>query len=168
MSEKIEKLQLWSSVKKITEDNNKKVYFKERDIFWLKVGENIGHEQNGKGDKFQRPVLVLKRYSNDMFLGVPLSTTPREGSFFYQFSFINGETSTALLVQNRLFSSKRFIKKIGKISKNDFEELKQKLFRLVFDEDFCPSKIEGAIPKENCKGIISENCTNSNLEDKKS
>lgn len=166
MSEKTAKLQEWSSVKQITEDNNKKVYFKERDIFWLKVGENIGYEQNGKGDKFQRPVLVLKRYSDDMFLGVPLSTTPRDGSFFYQFSFIDGEISTALLVQHRLFSSKRFIKKIGKINKNDFEELKQKLFRLIFDEDFCPSKIEGTIPKENCKGIVSENETNSNLEDK--
>jgi mRNA interferase MazF len=167
MSEKIGKLQQWSSVKQITEENHKKVYFKERDIFWLKVGENIGFEQNGKGDKFQRPVLVLKRYNDDMFLGIPLSTIPREGSFFYQFSFIDGETSTALLVQNRLFSSKRFIKKIGKISKNDFEMLKQKLFRLVFDEDFCPSRLEGTIPKENCENIVSKNETNSNLERKK-
>ncbi len=161
MYNKKQNLNNWNSVKQITQDNNKKVYFKERDIFWLKVGENIGFEQNGKGNKFQRPVLVLKRYTNDMFLGIPLSTTPREGSFFFQFSFLDNEISTALLVQQKLFSSKRFIKKIGKINKNDFEDLKQKLYKLIFDEDFCPSKNEGTIPKENCKDIIPKNDINS-------
>ncbi len=159
----------WNDVKQITQDSSKKVYFKERDIFWLKVGENIGFEQNGKGDKFQRPVLILKRYTNDMFLGIPLSTTPREGSFFFQFSFLDDEVSTALLVQQKLFSSKRFIKKIGKIDKDDFNSLKQKLYKLIFEEDFCPSKYEGTIPKENCKDIVSNNNTNSkslNSEDK--
>lgn len=100
----------WNEVKKITSKELNNVYFKERDIFWMKVGENIGHEQNGKGNKFQRPVLIVKKYSRDMFLGVPLSTTNRDGSFFFQFEF-NGNTSTALLVQHRLFSTKRFMKK---------------------------------------------------------
>ena len=150
MYNKKQNLEKWNTLKQITETSNKKVYFKERDIFWLKVGENIGFEQNGKGDKFQRPVLVVKRYTNDMFLGIPLSTTLRDGSFFFQFSFKEDEISTALLVQQRLFSSKRCIKKIGKINQEDFRKLKQKLYDLIFDEDFCPSK-EGAIPKENCK-----------------
>jgi len=161
MNNKIQKLDRWNNVKQVTSESNKKVYFKERDIFWLKVGENIGFEQNGKGDKFQRPVLVVKRYTNDMFLGIPLSTTIREGSFFFQFSFIKDEISTALLVQQKLFSSKRCIKKIGKISENNFEKLKQKLYTLIFDDNFCPSKNEGTIPKENCKSIIAENSINS-------
>jgi mRNA interferase MazF len=150
MDRKQQNLEKWNTLKQITEENSKKVYFKERDIFWLKVGENIGFEQNGKGNKFQRPVLVVKKYTNDMFLGIPLSTTPRDGSFFFQFSFKDNDVSTALLVQQKLFSSKRCIKKIGKINKEDFKKLKQKLYDLIFDEDFCPSK-EGTIPKENCK-----------------
>ncbi len=121
----------WNEVKKVTNLNEKNIYFKERDIFWIKLGENIGYEQNGKGDKFQRPVIVVKKYTSDMFLGVPLSTTLREGTFFFQFSFIENEISTALLVQNRLFSSKRFIKKIGKIKEDDFEKLKIKLRDLI-------------------------------------
>jgi len=52
--------------------------------------------------------------------------------------------------------------------KETFENLRKKLNDLVFDEDFCPSKIEGTIPKENCKGIISKNALNSNLAEKKS
>ena len=160
MYDKSLKLDTWNDVKQNTQKTDKKVYFKERDIFWLKIGENIGFEQNGKGDKFQRPVLVVKRYTNDMFLGIPLSTTLREGSFYFQFTFLDEKISTALLVQHKLFSSKRFIKKIGKINENDFKCLKKKLHDLIFEEDFCPSKKEGTIPKENCIGIIAE----SNLE----
>ena len=60
MYDKSLKLDNWNNVKQNTQKIDKKVYFKERDVFWLKVGENIGFEQSGKGDKFQRPVLVLK------------------------------------------------------------------------------------------------------------
>jgi len=120
----------WNEVKKVTNSEHKPVYFKERDIFWMKIGQNIGNEQNGKGDKFQRPVLIVKKYSSEMFLGIPLSTTPRSGSFFYQFEFL-GEISTALLVQHRVFSTKRCIKKIGKIDEENFKHLKEKLMELI-------------------------------------
>jgi mRNA interferase MazF len=81
----------WNEVKKETGHENAPVFFKERDIFWVRVGENVGFEQNGKGDEFQRPVIIVKKYSPHMFLGIPLSTAHREGSFFYPFSFEEGE-----------------------------------------------------------------------------
>ena len=151
MYDKQQNLDKWNKVKKGTEKENIKIYYKERDIFWTRLGENIGFEQNGKGDEFQRPVIVLKRYTNDIFLGIPLSTTKRDGSFFFQFSFLENKISTALLVQHKLYSKKRLIKKIGMINKNDFQNLKIKLYDLIFGEDFCPSKNQGAIPKEDCK-----------------
>lgn len=116
----------WNEVKKdigVAEDD---IYFKERDIFWAKLGQNVGFEQNGKGNEFTRPVIVLKKYSKNMLLAIPLSTTPRDGSFFFQFEFQNN-ISTALLVQNKLISSKRLAKKIGKIDKVNFEKLKEKI-----------------------------------------
>ena len=120
----------WNEVKKTTNNEDKKVFFKERDIFWMKVGENIGHEQNGKGDKFQRPVLIVKKYTRDMFLGVPLTSTVRDGSFYFQFK-LDEKISTALLVQHKLFSSKRFMRKIGKIDDENFKKLKEKLIELI-------------------------------------
>lgn len=117
--------------KKETEHGNAPVFFKERDIFWVRVGENVGFEQNGKGDEFQRPVIIVKKYSPHMFLGIPLSTTYREGSFFYPFSFEEGRMSTALLIQHKLFSSKRLMKKIGKINMGNFSEMKEKLVELI-------------------------------------
>ncbi len=150
-----EKYNNWNEVKKETEQNKKRVYFKERDIFWTRIGENIGFEQNGKGKEFQRPILVVRRYTNDMFLGIPLSTTLREGSFYFQFNFLDSKKSTALLVQHKLYSSKRLMKKIGMISQNDFDELKIKLNDLIFGEDFCSSK-KKSDPEGNCINIITE------------
>lgn len=133
----MKKFDEWNKIKKETEDIAEKVYFKERDIFWTRIGENVGFEQNGKGDEFQRPILVVKKYTNDMFLGVPLSTTIREGSFYFQF-ILGDKTSTALLVQHKLYSNKRLMKKMGMINKFDFYNLKTKLHNLIFGEDFCP------------------------------
>jgi mRNA interferase MazF len=140
----------WNEVKKDTELIEKRVYFKERDIFWTRIGENIGFEQNGKGDEFQRPILVVKRYTNDMFLGIPLSTTLREGSFYFQFNFVESKISTTLLVQHKLYSSKRLIKKIGMINQCDFDKLKIKLHDLIFGENFCSLLIKSD-PEGNCK-----------------
>lgn len=143
----MKKFDAWNKIKKETEDIAKKVYFKERDIFWTRIGENVGFEQNGKGDEFQRPILVVKKYTNDMFLGVPLSTTIREGSFYFQF-ILDDKTSTALLVQHKLCSNKRLMKKMGMINKSDFENLKIKLHDLIFGEDFC-SPVKKSDPEGN-------------------
>jgi len=50
----------WNEVKKELDIQTKKIIFKERDIFWTSIGENIGYEQNGKGEIFSRPELDSK------------------------------------------------------------------------------------------------------------
>ena len=129
----------WNEVKKKT--NSKKVFrsFKERDIFYMHMGENIGFEQNGKGSRFVRPVIVFKKFSNDMFLGIPISSQLKEGSYFYRFDFMkkgkSGQKTSqniAILVQVRLFSTKRLLNKIGVIEVRDYENMKGRLKRLLF------------------------------------
>jgi len=57
--------------------DNKKIIpqIKQREIYWANIGENIGFEQNGKGDNFMRPLLIFKKFSNNIFFGIPLSTS---------------------------------------------------------------------------------------------
>lgn len=124
------KLDEWNQIKKSLQDNHKTVVFKERDIFWTSIGVNVGYEQDGKGEIFSRPVVIVKKYNNNLFFGVPLSTTIREGSFFFAFDFEN-ELSSALLVQSKVYDAKRLENKIGMISKNNFESLKSKLKGLL-------------------------------------
>ena len=152
----------WNEVKKTTETIGNVPQFKAREIYHAKIGENIGFEQSGKGDEFLRPVLILKRLTKEIFFGIPLSTTPRVGSFFYNFEFLAGVESSALLVQTKLFSSKRLLNKIGMIKKEDFENLRKKLNDLMFDGDFTPPSESAGRPEGNCENIISKNEINSN------
>ncbi len=129
----------WNEVKQNTNGKKHVRSFKERDIFYIHMGENIGFEQNGKGEKFIRPVIIYRKFTKEMFLGIPLSSQIKEGSFFYQFEFIKkskiGEKiskNIAILVQIRLFSAKRLINKIGVIDNDDFSKLKKRLKELIF------------------------------------
>lgn len=121
----------WNEVKKRTEQKEITAYFREREVYWANIGENIGFEQNGKGDDFMRPLLVFRKYSNKLFCGIPLSTTLRDGSFFFNFQFIEDKNSSALLVQAKTFDVKRLDRKIGMINTDDFKQLEIKMKKLM-------------------------------------
>lgn len=42
--------------------------FKEGEIWWCYVGENVGIEANGKGNQFTRPVLIFKKYDKSWII----------------------------------------------------------------------------------------------------
>ncbi len=124
----------WNKVKKDTHKENVLVGFRNRDIFYIKMGQNIGFEQNGKGDNFVRPVIVFKKFNKNMFFGIPLSTQIKEGRFYYNFEFKKGRTiskNIALLSQLKLYSLNRLLNKIGVINKIDFENMKKKFMKLI-------------------------------------
>ena len=124
----------WNELKKDISNDSTNLIFKSREIFWIQVGQNIGYETNGKGDKFLRPVLILRKFSKDTFLGIPLTTSKKDDIFHYKFQMgNNGKISYATLSQVKLFDAKRLHNKLGKISLDDFEELKTKLKKLIFD-----------------------------------
>jgi len=121
----------WNRVKKKIDSKEVLITYKERDIFWANIGENIGFEQNGKGSDFMRPILVFRKFTNKMFLGIPLSTQVRDGSFFFQFEFLENKISTALLVQAKMFDVKRLDRRIGMINKDDFKIMEVKMKKLM-------------------------------------
>lgn len=120
----------WNSLKQKLHNSKKEIIFKQRDIFWISIGVNIGYEQDGKGKIFSRPVLVVKKFNHHIFFGIALSTQIKQGSFFFEFS-LNDKPSNALLVQGRIYDVKRLENKIGMISKDDFQQLKRKLKDLL-------------------------------------
>lgn len=122
---------LWNQKKKYTENKSKQVFFKERDVFYIKAGLNIGFEQDGKGDNFARPILVFKKFNNYVFWGIPLTTKVKQGQYYYTFSFLKNTESCAILSQLRLFDAKRLMDKIGMISEKDFIKIKEKTSALI-------------------------------------
>jgi mRNA interferase MazF len=102
---------------------------KEGDLWWCAIGENIGIEISGKGQRFTRPVVVLKKFGSLAFFGVPVSTRPRRGSWYTQFRF-QGISQTAMLTQARIFSYKRLDRRMGEIDEEDFKKVKEAFLSL--------------------------------------
>jgi hypothetical protein len=121
----------WNDIKKTTEENLTIAQFRQKEIFSTSIGQNIGYEQNGKGEEFLRPVLIYKKFSNRLFLGIPLSKTQKIGDFYHSFEFHRGVMSTALLSQIRLFDAKRLRYRMGMINKAYFETISMKLKNLL-------------------------------------
>ena len=121
----------WNIKKKSIDKNAHYPQFKEREIFHARIGHNVGFEQNGKNADFARPVLILKKFNPYIFWGIPLSTSQKEGKYYFRFNFRDDFQSNALLSQIRLFDGKRLLNKIGVISKPDFQLLQEKLADLM-------------------------------------
>ena len=104
-------------------------FFKEGEIWWCHFGENIGSEINGKGDKFTRPVFILKKYDRYLFLGLPLTTKFKIGTWYTEIDF-NNKKQTVVLSQGRVFDYKRFKEKIGELDKNDVQKVRDGYIKL--------------------------------------
>ena len=120
----------WHTTKSIINEKERPA-FNEKEIWFANIGSNIGCEEDGKGKTFLRPVIILRKFSKEACLAVPLTRSFRVGVFYYNFSFSEGPISTAILSQLRLIDSKRLNYRAGTIGKNDFVELKEKLRRLL-------------------------------------
>lgn len=138
----------WNSVKKETDTLTSPI-FKEREVYYIRMGHNIGYEQNGKGDEFVRPVVILKRLSREMFIGIPLSSQIKSGSFYHTVIFSKNGVETinnAIIAQIRLFSARRLLNKIGMIHKDEFSNLKKSVADLL---DVTPPKESTGLPEGN-------------------
>jgi mRNA interferase MazF len=121
----------WNEVKKDIHKSERKLSIKTREIFWANIGQNIGFEQNGKGKNFARPIIVVKKLTKDLFLGIPTTTTLREDNdYFHKFKYTtyNNEVLnvSALILQVKVFSIKRLMNKIRMIHKEDFNLIIEK------------------------------------------
>jgi mRNA interferase MazF len=120
----------WNEKKKLLEFRDKQFLFNTADIWWCSVGLNVSAESCGKGDDFQRPVLILKKLSKTNCIGIPLSTKEKVGSWFIGIT-VHGEKRYALLYQMRMFSTNRFQRRLATLDDADFCRVKEKLGLLL-------------------------------------
>ena len=112
----------WNSLKKELHVSQKDLFVREREVYFLHIGHNIGKEQNGR-NSFLRPVLVYKKLSHNLFVGIPLTTKKRDGRYYFPFSYKKNKTSYALLNQIRTFDTKRISYFSGSIKRGDFKQI---------------------------------------------
>ena len=108
----------WIDIKSNLHYNAKGPRIKENEIWWCSFGENIGIEINGKSSRFTRPVIIFRKLSNAGFLGIPLTTQEKTGSWYVKFDFLD-KVEYAALCQARVMSISRLHTKIGELSRSD-------------------------------------------------
>lgn len=109
---------------------NREFYFSEREVWWASLGENIGSEANGKNNLFERPVIVLRKFSRDMLLAVPCTTKLKNGTWYHRYAF-EGQERRAVLAQVRTISARRLIRKMGNIAPEEFTSLRNALATII-------------------------------------
>ena len=161
-----QKFDNWNNLKQ-TIENKEVMPFKQGEIYFISVGQNIGYEVYGKKELYLRPVLVYKKLSKHTFIGIPLSSKEKNGTYFFTFRYTTKTLSTALLNQIRVFDIKRAEYYDGNIKLSDLGKLKEKLLNLL---DITPNpKGRGSghsskkLPKD--KNSISNNDNNVKKEE---
>ncbi len=123
----------WNQVKKITDEKDVSIKIREGEVRWCKFGLNIGKEIIGKGENFRRPVLILKKYSGDVFLGLPLTTKEHHGDWYYK--IVNEDVSRfVILNQGRILDRKRLEEKLFELSDLENMEVKKAYCTLIMKQ----------------------------------
>ncbi len=120
----------WLGLKeKLHHSEHEPPLFKEGELWWCYLGENVGAEVNGKGVQFTRPVLIFRKYDRYSFFAIPLTTKNKNGTWYCSFTH-NGKFQNTQLAQGRVVSSKRLKELIGKIDSVDFKKVREAFLAL--------------------------------------
>ena len=111
----------WNTKKKDLHGRQSGLFYHEREIWWCALGVNIGFEQDGSGEEYRRPVLILKGLSAKTCLIVPLTASSRKHLLRPSVGVVEGKEARALLSQLRVVDIKRLVRKIGYLEKDIFE-----------------------------------------------
>lgn len=121
----------WHKRKAQVDNIEKRPFFHEREIWWCALGLNIGFEQDGGGEDFLRPVIILRKFNNEIFWGIPLTHTQKKTKYYFRFTFSKKSQSVAILSQIRLIDARRLYHKTGDMSGGDFNNLNKKFKGLL-------------------------------------
>lgn len=124
----------WYKLKAQIEHTRQAPEFSERDVWWCSIGANIGFEEDGKNVEFERPVLVVRKFNKELFIGVPL-TSKRKPNKFHHPVVVADKESAVILSQQRALSAKRLLRKVGRVGEDDFRAIVTKVNNLLKNAD---------------------------------
>ena len=114
----------WNVIKKEIHKNKTRIHFRQGEIWFVSIGQNIGYEVYGKGENFLRPVVIFRKINKNTFLAIPLTSKIKEDKFHCIIDFKEKQNS-AILSQVKTIDAKRLAYKTGNLDKNVFESLEK-------------------------------------------
>lgn len=105
--------QKWHPQKAEIHNGKVRPFFHPREVWFCSLGENVGFEQDGVGDNFMRPAVVLRKFNNEVLWGLPLTRTEKTGKYYFHTFVVKDDNitdtdaSSIILSQIRLIDAKR-------------------------------------------------------------
>jgi mRNA interferase MazF len=121
----------WNKEKKNINDDGTNKFYKAKEIWWCSLGLNVGFEQDGTSESYQRPVLVLKGFSKQVCWAIALTTSKKENPYHISVGVIDGEESFAILSQIRLVDTKRFTDRLAVLDTETFDKIRKAIRGLI-------------------------------------
>jgi mRNA-degrading endonuclease toxin of MazEF toxin-antitoxin module len=115
----------WNGEKKNLDGRGDAPFCHKREVWWCTLGLNVGFEQDGSGEGFRRPVIILKNLSVQTCFVIPLTTSNKVHPLRPSVGMVGGQEAHALLSQIRVIDTKRLVSKIGYLDKSVFEEIRK-------------------------------------------
>lgn len=125
---------LWNEQKKTIHNRlpTVRVIFSEREIWWCSIGKNIGDENNGKNELFERPVIIFRKFGKRLVWIIPLTTQEKSSGDRYFYKFICKDINqNACLSQMRPISTKRLIRFVDTMSPENFQKIRKEIIDLI-------------------------------------
>lgn len=123
----------WNKKKQQIHNHDGKSFCHPREIWWCALGVNVGFEQDGTGKNHDRPVIVIKGFNQNVFFGVALTGSRREGKYYFPLGLVDGREASAILSQAKTIDAKRLVRKIGVLDIELFGQLKNALNQALFE-----------------------------------
>lgn len=129
--------QNWAKLKSnIHNSITKRNPYREGEIYWFYFGNNIGVEEDGKHELYNRPAIIIRGFSDALIWVIPLSRTKRNGEYYFTFTQHTPKhgckTSKAILSQMRPFDTSRIGGKlVGWVDESTLDKIKIKVAELL-------------------------------------
>ncbi len=120
----------WNEIKKETHTEEPRLYT-VREIWWCRLGANVGFEQDGSGRLFLRPVVIARAFGPNICLILPLTASKQKHPLRVSVGDVQGKQASALLSQMRIIDTRRLVEKVGFMNKQVFAQLKKALKDLL-------------------------------------
>jgi len=121
----------WNIYKKDIHKNSQNRFYRPREIRWCFLGVNVGFEENGKGKRYQRPILIIRGFNRQVCWVVPLSTTENINKYLIDIGRVGEKRSKAIISHLKLIDTKRLGDKVGVLNKDKFEIVKKSIRDLL-------------------------------------
>ncbi len=129
----MKKYDSWIKFKEILDSLSIKLPFYEKEIWWISFGINIGIEINGKGEYFERPAIIIKKFNISHLWVLPISRvdSPRHGIHISIKHNLLELNSVIVLSQLQTVSNERLLRYIGRVSDEEFNLIEDQLCMII-------------------------------------